>query len=439
MATADTNTYENRPKLSVSQQQTYRKYGPDASNLTDPKTGKRLSMEEAKARGPLTIPGWNTSGVGPGSKGYTGSFMNGGANYGMGTKRPAGEAERNSGRTSGLAGFNSDQRNLAMERSARSAIDPVSGLSQAPTEAEITAQLNMLGAKGSEFPGYGGAEEQALMRAYYDAKQGNDPAALAAAAQAVTDFKDKLNALRGAEASPISDGNLDIGSNTVPSQSGTAAAPAIAAPSASMGRTVGLMNSGSGAPVQPPAPSAPSGGLEPSTLIPELSGGRTAGMVNRTMETPYGKASVKFGPRETTAPTGEVVRTAPATFNFSDTYDPNFSKKVGALDEASAFRAAEEMPRSGEGYGFEAVTKAPEKIKQEEMAKQALDERAQRVNNWMPSIPTKRPPTSSLIGRTKSAVDTVKGVGQAAASGLNLALSPSYWADRTKRFLNRDW
>jgi hypothetical protein len=38
---------------------------------------------------PLSISGWNTSGVGPGTRGYQGSYMNGGYNYGEGTIRPS--------------------------------------------------------------------------------------------------------------------------------------------------------------------------------------------------------------------------------------------------------------------------------------------------------------------------------------------------------------
>jgi hypothetical protein len=37
----------------------------------------------------LQTQGWNTSGVGPGTKGYRGSYANGGYNYGEGTRRPS--------------------------------------------------------------------------------------------------------------------------------------------------------------------------------------------------------------------------------------------------------------------------------------------------------------------------------------------------------------
>lgn len=37
----------------------------------------------------INSPGWNTSGVGPGTRGYTGSWRPGGYNYGEGTRRPS--------------------------------------------------------------------------------------------------------------------------------------------------------------------------------------------------------------------------------------------------------------------------------------------------------------------------------------------------------------
>lgn len=46
-------------------------------------------MQEAQALGPLYHSGWNTSGVGPGTRGYMGSWRPGGYNYGEGTRRPS--------------------------------------------------------------------------------------------------------------------------------------------------------------------------------------------------------------------------------------------------------------------------------------------------------------------------------------------------------------
>lgn len=62
---------------------------PGQSNMTDPRTGIRMSGQEAANRGPVTLGGWNTSGVGPGTRGYRGSYYNGGYNGGAGTGRPS--------------------------------------------------------------------------------------------------------------------------------------------------------------------------------------------------------------------------------------------------------------------------------------------------------------------------------------------------------------
>lgn len=64
---------------------------PGYSNVTDPRTKKRLTIDEARDRGPLYMSGWNTSGVGPGTDGYRGSYRNGAYNYGEGVGRPEGE------------------------------------------------------------------------------------------------------------------------------------------------------------------------------------------------------------------------------------------------------------------------------------------------------------------------------------------------------------
>lgn len=85
----DPNRYMFGPKkLGVSGYMNARQHGPNTSNVTDPRTGQRLSLQEAQALGPLYHSGWNTSGVGPGTRGYRGSYYNGGYNYGEGTRRP---------------------------------------------------------------------------------------------------------------------------------------------------------------------------------------------------------------------------------------------------------------------------------------------------------------------------------------------------------------
>jgi hypothetical protein len=51
--------------------------------------GRQLPIMEAMSRGPLYHSGWATSGVGPGTQGYRGSYYGGGYNYGQGTRRPS--------------------------------------------------------------------------------------------------------------------------------------------------------------------------------------------------------------------------------------------------------------------------------------------------------------------------------------------------------------
>lgn len=79
----------NQPQLSVPQMMNIQERGgPQFSNMKDPRTGQWLTLDEAQALGPLYHSGWNTSGVGPGTRGYRGSYYNGGYNYGEGTRRP---------------------------------------------------------------------------------------------------------------------------------------------------------------------------------------------------------------------------------------------------------------------------------------------------------------------------------------------------------------
>lgn len=54
------------------------------SNAYDPRTGQAVPMGTK-----LFSQGWNTSGVGPGSRGYNGSWRPGGYNFGEGTRRPS--------------------------------------------------------------------------------------------------------------------------------------------------------------------------------------------------------------------------------------------------------------------------------------------------------------------------------------------------------------
>lgn len=54
------------------------------SNAYDARTGQAVAPGTR-----LMASGWNTSGVGPGTRGYRGSYANGGYNYGEGTRRPS--------------------------------------------------------------------------------------------------------------------------------------------------------------------------------------------------------------------------------------------------------------------------------------------------------------------------------------------------------------
>lgn len=96
----------------------------------------------------------------------------------------------------GLDEFYQNRENLNLENSARAAVDPVSGLPQTPTQQEMDAQIAMLAQKPAEFPGMGGVEQAALMKAYFDAKRSGNPSQMEAATGAVQNFKNQLNALR---------------------------------------------------------------------------------------------------------------------------------------------------------------------------------------------------------------------------------------------------
>lgn len=224
------------------------------------------------------------------------------------------------GRTSGLSSFYNNQSNLGLENSARGSVDPVSGLSQTPTQREINDLLHRLASKGdSEIPGFGGLEQAALMQRYFHAKQSGDPQLLAATTAQVVDFKNRLNALRG-------------------QQEGYS--PSIAE---AVGRTARM------APTAPVVPVEESQESYTPPIIPGLSPqGRTASLADKSISTPYGKGSVTFAPRA-----------APAVFNVSGKYDPNFKQKAQSMADASAFEAVKEAQKP-EGMGFEAVTPTPQ-------------------------------------------------------------------------------
>ena len=99
------NSFYNAPIKGVSmREQILHQAQPGMSNAYDGTTGRRLTAQEGTDLGPLYHAGWETSGVGPGTRGYRGSYMGGGGygggyggygkggyNYGEGTRRPESE------------------------------------------------------------------------------------------------------------------------------------------------------------------------------------------------------------------------------------------------------------------------------------------------------------------------------------------------------------
>ncbi len=194
----------------------------------------------------------------------------------------------------GLHQFNNDQRNLSMERGARMGRDPLTGLSQAPTEREVTQYL-----AGFE----GRPEEHELMRRYFIAKESGHPEFLAMARDAVKQHAAQLNALRGQEQRAKYDQPYSQTDENPMPEPGSAAA---------LGRTASLT---------PPAPATPE--LAPPTLIPGLMGKTAApSAAPQTKTSQYGTGSASFAPR-TTFP----------AFNLGKTYDPNFQARVTAENQ----------------------------------------------------------------------------------------------------------
>jgi hypothetical protein len=241
------------------------------------------------------------------------------------------------GRTGGLAKFYQDQNRLSLEKGARGAPDPVGGLSQTPTEKEINAQIDMFNQRGD-------FDQGALMSDYYNAKRSGDPAALAAAAAAVQDYKHKLNATReqehpyivnekGTEAFQPKGGMPEL----IPGGKHVATFP-------SDGKVI---------PANKVAESFASDSAKGEMPLHSLGGqaaaGRTASlMADRSISTPYGKASVRG-----VAPTG------PAYFNQGHTYDPNFAQKAAGMKDASSFTAVGQPPPTDAPTGTPATTLTP--------------------------------------------------------------------------------
>lgn len=89
------------------------------------------------------------------------------------------------------------QNQKALNAGARKEIDPVTGLSQNPTQNEINAQIQMLAGKGDpaglEGQGVGGSKQAQSVAAYYQAKQNGNPDAIAQATQGVQNLKRTIN------------------------------------------------------------------------------------------------------------------------------------------------------------------------------------------------------------------------------------------------------
>lgn len=234
------------------------------------------------------------------------------------------------GRTSGLSEHFGNQSRLALERGARAAIDPITGMSQTPTEREMAEQIAMLAERD--------INEAILLASYYEAKKSGNPEALAQAARAMTDHKNKKEALRlqsegrnpvlvneaGTESfkpegqppqvipggerviAPPVDGKIIPADKT----KDTVTDPLASQLDPDSGRQLVQTSATTGNKAAPQIPAT-----EPSA-IPT---GRTASMM-----TPYGKASATYGPRTTSA-----------NINWSNTYDPNFLKPSAELPKGT--------------------------------------------------------------------------------------------------------
>jgi hypothetical protein len=237
------------------------------------------------------------------------------------------------GRSGGLNSFYQDQNDLYLENAAENSIDPVSGLSQAPTQRAMSEQIRMLAEKPTEFPGYGGLEQAMLMSDYYDAKRSGNPARLAAAAHAITTYKDRLGALREQQAGVAGPGAIPPG----PPSTSSFKAPASDWAGASAGGTMGS-NSFGGDVAQAVNPAAPPASAPPPPPVP----------YTRSIPTKYGTASATYNtPRETFP-----------VFNNTGEYDPDFMKKLmvsAAMPDTEGPEHYASGYNSSEGTNFTAV------------------------------------------------------------------------------------
>lgn len=225
--------------------------------------------------------------------------MKGGTNphyRGEDTRAP----ESRAGRTSGMSQYWNNQDNLNLERTARDFEDDVSGISQTPTQREMSELLATIH----------NPQDQQLMRQYFRAKQSGNTEYHQFMAEKVRQRKAEINALYNQEhrAQP----------HQQPHGAPWADAPVT-------GRTASMQAPSVMPPAAPTsAPAPPEGGLAPATLIPGLVG-RTASITPRTMTNQYGTGSITNSPR-----------TGPAQFNLTDTYDPKFGAK---MTEGTGFHA----------------------------------------------------------------------------------------------------
>lgn len=121
----------------------------------------------------------------------------------------------------------------ALNLGARKEIDPVTGLSMNPTEAEIHAQLQMLANKGeqpgAEGHGLGGSRQAQAVAEYYAAKTSGDQNRIGNATKVIGDLKDKIDPNRlqkSAQAGPTPGQTMPPPAGTPPAAPVSANQPA---------------------------------------------------------------------------------------------------------------------------------------------------------------------------------------------------------------------
>lgn len=133
-----------------------------------------------------------------GKYGTSGTIVSGGTGAAPALPGRIGYRGRLTSGTPANDGINSEKQfanQQALNQGARKEIDPVTGLSQNPTQNEINAQIQMLAGKGDAGApqGLGGTRQAQAVGEYYDARTSGDPVRIAAATKAVSDLKDQIN------------------------------------------------------------------------------------------------------------------------------------------------------------------------------------------------------------------------------------------------------